>query len=172
MGDPDDAVIRRIRAEEVEVYRAFRLRALQDTPEAFGDSYALAIARPESFWHERVAQMATSLNSVLLVAVDGATDAWLGMTGCYRKRHGDDEATVVSVWVVPEARRRHLARRLLDEIVTWARSHGVRTLRLWVTSTNRRAQRLYLGAGFAPTGGTQPLPSDPTFEEIEMSRPI
>lgn len=171
-----EAVIRWIRQNEVEVYRAFRLRALADAPEAFGDSYALAIARPESFWQERVANTAAGIDTILMVASDAETDAWLGMTGCViqtpEENQGDGEALVVSVWVAPEARRRRVARRLLDAIIEWARTRDVRTLRLWVTETNQRARNLYTGAGFTPTGTTQPLPSNPTHTELEMSRSI
>jgi hypothetical protein len=44
----------------------------------------------------------------------------------------------------------------------------VRTLKLWVTETNHRARALYTGAGFAPTGQTQVLPSNPALSELEM----
>ena len=139
-GDRGEAVIRWIRADEVEVYRAFRLRALADTPDAFGDSYALAIARPPEFWHERVAQTAAGVDSVLMVAVDAATETWLGMTGCFVDDASDGVALVVSVWVAPEARRRRLARRLLDAVIEWARERKIGTLRLWVVDSNRARQ--------------------------------
>ena len=167
-----EAVIRRIRPDEVDVYRPFRLRALQDTPEAFGDSYALASARPPEFWHDRVSGMSAGIGTVLMVAADAATDSWLGMTGCYREDPTDEWALVVSVWVAPEVRRRRLARRLLDAVIEWARERGVRTLKLWVTASNHRAQSLYLGAGFTPSGNTQPLPSNPALQELEMVRDI
>jgi ribosomal protein S18 acetylase RimI-like enzyme len=166
------AVIRRIRSDEVDVYRAFRLRALADAPDAFGDSYALAIARPPDFWRQRVADTSAGVDSVLMVAADAATGTWLGMTGCYVDDPSDGSALVVSVWVAPEARRRRLARRLLDAVVEWAPERKVRTLRLWVTETNQAARALYLGAGFVPTGSTQPLPSNPTLQELEMAREI
>src|SRR4051812_9286922 len=109
-----EAVIRTIRPDEVEVYRAFRLRALADSPDAFSDSFALASARPSEFWHDRVAAMSAGVVSILVVAADAASDAWLGMTGCYVENPSDDQALVVSVWVAPEARRRRIARRILD----------------------------------------------------------
>jgi GNAT superfamily N-acetyltransferase len=165
-------VIRRIRSDEVDVYRAFRLRALADAPDAFGDSYALAIARPATFWRERVAQTSAGVDSVLMVAVDAATDIWLGMTGCFVEDPADDSAMVVSVWVAPEARRRQLARRLLDAVVAWARDRRIATLRLWVTESNLGARRLYERAGFVPSGATQPLPSNPAIPEIEMARDV
>ena len=105
-GGEGEVVVRRIRADEVEVYRAFRLRALADSPDAFSDSYAAALARAEGVWHERVAQTAAGITSVLMVAADATTDAWLGMTGCYVENPENGKALVVSVWVAPEARRR------------------------------------------------------------------
>jgi ribosomal protein S18 acetylase RimI-like enzyme len=166
------AVIRRIRTDEVEVYKAFRLRALQDSPDAFSDSYALAIARPPELWKERVEQTSAGVTTVLMVASDAESDAWLGMTGCYIENPGSGEALVVSVWVAPEARRQRLARRLLDGVVEWAQSRGVTRLTLWVTMTNHRARSLYDSAGFTPTGNTQVLPSNTSLHEMEMSRAI
>ena len=168
----DDVQIRWIRSDEVEVYRAFRLRALSDTPEAFGDSYALAIARPPEFWHQRVADTSAGLTSVLVVAVDAATDTWLGMTGSYIEEGAPETSEVVSVWVAPEARRRGVARRLLEAATEWAGSRGTSRQRLWVTATNQRAQNLYLGAAFTTTGTKKPLPSNPALEELEMVRPV
>ncbi len=168
----DEAVIRRIRPDEVEVYRTFRLRALADAPHAFSDSYALATARPPEFWHQRVANTSAGIESVLMVAVDAATDTWLGMTGCYVEDPTNGSALVVSVWVAPEARRRRLARRLVDAVVAWARERKTRTLRLWVVATNERAQRVYTAAGFTPTGVVRPLPSNPARQEVEMARAV
>jgi GNAT superfamily N-acetyltransferase len=165
-------VIRRIRPDEVEVYRAFRLRALADAPEAFADSYGLAVARPPAAWQQRVAQTSAGVDNVLMVASDAATDAWLGMTGCFVENQEDGVALVVSVWVAPEARRRGLARRLLDAVVAWARERQVGTLRLWVVESNLRARGLYEGAGFSPSGKVQPLPSNPGLQEIEMVRAV
>lgn len=168
----DDVVIRWIRADEVEVYRTFRLRALADTPEAFGDSYALAIERPPAFWHQRVADTAAGLTSVLVVAVDAASDTWLGMTGSYIQADAPETAEVISVWVAPEARRRGVARRLMEAAAEWAAARGTSRQRLWVTATNQRAQNLYLGVGYATTGTTQPLPSNPRLQELEMVRQV
>lgn len=168
----DDAVIRWIRSDEVETYRAFRLCALADAPDAFSDSHALAIARPPEFWHQRVASTSAGIESVLMVAADASTDTWLGMTGCYVEDPTNRSALVVSVWVAPEARQRRLARRLVDAVVEWARERKIRTLRLWVVATNERAQRVYTAAGFTPTGVVRPLPSNPALQEVEMARAV
>jgi GNAT superfamily N-acetyltransferase len=171
-GNDAGAVIRWIRPDEVDVYRAFRLRALADAPDAFGDSFALAIARPPEFWQERVATTSAGVNNVLMVAADAVTDTWLGMTGCLVEDPSGGSALVVSVWVAPEARRRRLARRLIDAVVEWAREREIEMLRLWVTETNLNARRLYEGAGFTPSGAVQPLPSNPALQEIQIVREV
>lgn len=169
-------VIRWVRPDEIAAYKAFRLRALADAPDAFSDTYAAALARPESAWVERVAENAAGIVSVMLVASDPATDAWLGMTGCFFEGDPPEndltQANVVSVWVAPEARRRGLARRLLEAASGWAKSRGGGRLRLWVTETNAEARALYLGAGFSPTGRRGHHPGRPELAEIEMVREI
>jgi GNAT superfamily N-acetyltransferase len=163
------AIVRWIRADEVATYRDFRLRALADAPDAFGEVLAEAQTRPIEAWEDRVRRTSAGVESVLLVAADPATDTWLGMTGCYLDEDDPSVAHVVSVWVAPVARRRGLAGRLVAGARTWAASRGVQTLRLWVTATNQDAQRVYLAAGFLPTGRTQPLPSNPARHEVEMA---
>jgi RimJ/RimL family protein N-acetyltransferase len=37
-----------------------------------------------------------------------------------------------------------------------------------VTEKNEPARRLYERCGFVPSGNRQPLPSDPSVEEIQM----
>jgi GNAT superfamily N-acetyltransferase len=164
-----EVVVRWIRADEVTAYRDFRLRALADAPDAFGEVLADAQTRPIEAWEDRVRRASAGVDSVLLVAADPATDAWLGMTGCYLDEDDPTVAHVVSVWVAPMARRRGLAGRMVAGARTWAASRGVRTLRLWVTATKLGAKRVYLAAGFVPTGRTQPLPSNPALQEVEMA---
>ena len=118
------------------------------------------------------ANTSAGVDTVLMVAADAATDSWLGMTGCFVEDPSDGQALVVSVWVAPEARRRRQARRLIDAVVEWAREREIGRLRLWVTESNLNARRLYEGAGFTPSGGTQPLPSNPALTEIEMVRAV
>ena len=167
--DGSHAIVRWVRPDEVATYRDFRLRALADAPDAFSEVLADAQTRPIEAWEDRVRRTSAGVESVLLVAADSATDAWLGMTGCYLDEDDAAVAHVVSVWVAPVARRRGLAGRLVAGARKWAASRGVRMLRLWVTATNLDAQRVYLAAGFIPTGQTQPLPSKPALHEVEMA---
>ncbi|KAB8446197.1 hypothetical protein FH972_025179 [Carpinus fangiana] len=64
----------------VELYRNFRLDALQADPDAFGSSYEEESQRPRQFWRDRLANP----KAVHFIARDAAqdvscADAWLGM---------------------------------------------------------------------------------------------
>ncbi len=165
-----EIVVRRIRPDEAAAYRAFRLRALADAPDAFGQTLEEAEAMPWSLWTERTARSAAGLDNVLLVAADDATDAWRGMTVCFLDDAKPDLAHVVAVWVAPEGRRRGLARILLDGVLDWARSRGARTAQLWVNETNQGALSLYLAAGFTPTGVATPLREGTAVNVLELER--
>ncbi|MGE3269502.1 MAG: GNAT family N-acetyltransferase [Chloroflexota bacterium] len=167
-------VIRRVRADEAAAFRAFRLRALADAPDAFSTSLAESQAMPDSYWEQRAERGAAGIETVTLVAADPVSDAWMGMTASFledgESEPGQIVALVVSVWVAPEARRRGLARRLLDTAADWAKSRGARALRLWVTETNHRARALYREAGLVETGVVRPLRSNPSLLELQLGR--
>lgn len=161
-------VIRRARADEAAAFRALRLRALADAPEAFGTTLAEAEAMPARYWERRVSDGAAGVMGVMMVAVDAATGAWCGMTVGYRDEADATVGHVVSVWVAPEARRSGAARLLLVAVHDWARACGVRKMRLAVTESNVPARRLYERAGYRSTGTAQPMSGHPGLHEIDM----
>lgn len=173
MNTPDHGVIvRRTRPDEAAEFKAIRLRALADTPDAFGQTLAHAEAMSWDLWMHRVTRGAAGEESLLLVAIDAESGAWLGMTGSYFEEHEPLIAHVVSVWVATEARRRGVGRKLQAAAREWAVSRGARGQRLWVTDTNDAARTLYLTEGFTLTGATQPHPAKPHLSELEMVRPL
>ena len=173
MTTPDHGIlVRRTRPDEAATFKAFRLRALADTPDAFATTTAQAEAMPWERWVHRVTRGAIGEEALLLVAVDADTNAWLGMTGSYFKDDAPHTAHIVSVWTAPEARRRGVARLLQEAARSWAASRGAREQRLWVTNTNDAARLLYEAEGFALTGTTQPHPANPHLSELEMVRPL
>jgi ribosomal protein S18 acetylase RimI-like enzyme len=76
------------------------------------------------------------------------------------------------MWTAPTHRRRGVASLLVNEVISWARLRGARTLLLMVTSSNDPAISFYQRLGFTRTGRTEPYPHDPALIEYEMSRPI
>lgn len=61
-----------------------------------------------------------------------------------------DEAEIANLAVVPTARRRGVARALLEEIVAEAREARIARLFLEVRESNAAARALYASMGFAP----------------------
>lgn len=68
------------------------------------------------------------------------------------ERLSDGESHVTNVAVDPRAWRQGIGRRLMIELLKAARARGCRSMSLEVRDTNRRAQELYRGLGFAPAG--------------------
>jgi ribosomal-protein-alanine N-acetyltransferase len=62
------------------------------------------------------------------------------------------EVEILSIGVAPGARRRGLARRLIESLAELARRRGAREVHLEVAEDNRAARQLYAQAGFEPVG--------------------
>jgi GNAT superfamily N-acetyltransferase len=148
--------------------RSIRLRALQDAPDAFGATYEQASAYADDAWAKQVTELPT------FVAVDNERD--VAMVRCALDRHRPDTAFLISMWVAPEVRRRHVGGTLVDLVVAWARSNGVSRLLLDVADLNLPAVTLYAAKGFEPNGnvGTLPPPRDHIREhqrELKVGTP-
>lgn len=149
-----------------EALRDVRLAALQDTPDAFGSTYAEQAKFTEEDWQRRIAG-----DSTFLAFLDGDDSEPVGLSGGYR----DDDGTyhLISMWVHSRGRGHGVGQALIDAVADWARAQSeAETLYLWVTEDNEHARRLYERCGFVPTGQRQPLPSNPALEEISMSRKL
>lgn len=170
-------MIRRITLHDLECYREVRLRALQDSPSAFGSTYQAERDRPRELWLERVVASASGSQRAMFLAFDGDGDgdgegaACVGLVGCVEDDLGADKQ-VVSMWVAPTHRGNGVAAPLLEAALQWARQVGARRVGLWVTRDNDRARRFYERAGFTVTGDVQPLPSDPCKDELRMVRDL
>jgi ribosomal protein S18 acetylase RimI-like enzyme len=146
-----------------------RLIALQDTPSAFGSTYARESQRSDEDWLQRATGW-NSDRSVFYIAMDQGAPC--GMIGSTFDEHAPRRAWVVSMWVAPTHRRSGLGTRLIDEVQRWAQSLAVCELLLHVTSNNLRAQGLYEKCGFIRTGITRPYENDPALFEYEMIKAI
>jgi GNAT superfamily N-acetyltransferase len=162
------ADVRRIRADEGPHLRAIRLRALADSPSAFGSTLAREQAFSDDVWQERATGSAAGEDRVTFVAEDA--DRWIGMATGLVDAGG--RLDLVGMFVDPAARRQRLGAALVEAVAAWARGRGAVQIHLWVTTTNEPALRLYRGLGFRPTGRTQPLDHTPALQEIEMVRDL
>jgi ribosomal protein S18 acetylase RimI-like enzyme len=156
--------VRQLRRDETDLLRDIRLRALQDTPWAYGSTYARELA----YTPERWAWFAAQEDSVMYVAIDG--DTGVGMAGGFVPEPGT--VMLWGMWVAADARRHGLGRALVKAVVGWAASSCADRVRLQVTDDERMAPAaaLYRALGFTPTGEREPLASDPALVTIILSR--
>jgi ribosomal protein S18 acetylase RimI-like enzyme len=159
-------LIRRIRPQDAEAWRAVRLRALLDAPDAFGSTYDETVTRPAEEWTSSAARKTAGPAETLLLAFRGGQV--VGLAGGFTAPEHPHERILISMWVDPALRGSGLARRLVHRICDWSTAAGANAVRLWVTETNDRARALYEACGFTPTGQREPLPSKPSLDEIEM----
>lgn len=147
--DTDAAVdVRLVGPEAWALWRDARLRALADSPTAFGSTYEREAAFSEALWRERLA----SKDGVsVLGTADGSAVA---MGGTFVP--GDGWCHLFGMWVDPAWRGRGLSLRVLDLLTTWAADRDL-PVSLHVTVGNLVARAVYERRGFVATGETCPL---------------
>ena len=125
----------------------FRLRraALLDLPFAF-------LASPEDDLASSQDAAAQLLKQAPGSVVFGAfTERLVGMLGLYRAgpAKAAHKGNIWGMFVLPQWRRQGLAKRLLEAVITHARTiEGIVSVRLSVSESAFAARRLYEGAGF------------------------
>ncbi|VXB49153.1 GNAT family N-acetyltransferase [Massilia sp. 9I] len=161
-----EMLVRRLGPEEGAAYRAVRLRALEDAPDAFSATLQEALARPLEEWDARLAQAAVSgIDCPLGAERDGELvgQAWA-------KVDADDPDTVnlYQMWVAPKCRGQGVAGALLAAAIDWARARGARTVGLGVNCANPPAIALYERVGFRILGEAYPMAGAPGRMEYAM----
>jgi len=164
-----DLTIRSFQPSEWPLYRALRLRALRESPDAFSTLHAEAAARPDSSWRERMASMSSQHDLPLVAEVSGSP---AGIVWAHIDPSAPDAAQLYQMWVAPECRGRGVGRALLDTAIEWATTEGARSMALGVTVGNSPARRLYEAAGFVPVGAPEPLRANSDLEVQTMQRPL
>ena len=159
--------IRVVQDEEWERARDLRLRALADAPEAFARSLEEEERVTESAWREWIAP--TDSGVWFVEATDD--DEFVGMSvGALDE--SSRTAYLFGMWVEPERRRFGIGKSLVETVIEWGRARGAVRIELEVNELARPAVALYQACGFAPTGQSRPLPSDPSATALEMARKI
>ncbi|HJZ84506.1 MAG TPA: GNAT family N-acetyltransferase [Polyangia bacterium] len=147
-------LIRRIRPDDVALARALRLRALASDPSSFSSTYEAEIVREDSFWAHSAQNHAESRDCAIFLAFHDQDPVGLVRGG--RDPSRPDIFFIHSMWVTREARRRGVARALLEAVETWIASRGGRECELAVTDAALAARRLYERSGYAADGPWEP----------------
>ena len=147
--------LRRLGADEWDRYRDLRLRALADSPEAFGSTLDAEGQHSDEHWAARLSSAATSQWNLPLVAEHG--DELVGLVWGRIDASIPDTAHVFQMWVAPGSRGVGIGTMLLERVVHWARESKAQRVLLNVTCGDTSAWRLYSRAGFKPVGAPEPL---------------
>ena len=169
-------LVRETVIDDWQALRDIRLEALRDAPSAFGSSYEREAAFGEPDWLRRIARGGNFLAFIPEVrasevrASEVRASEPAGLIGGYPETA--DIVELVSMYVRPKARGRGVGEALVAAVFAWAQARDAKTVHLWVTESNDPARALYERCGFSLTGERQPLPSDPSLDEIAMARPL
>lgn len=146
----DGLRIHRLTANEWALWRQVRLRALAESPEAFGSKLAdwQGAGDTEERWRERFDHV--EFNAVALHQAQP-----VGAVG--GMRHDDGRLELVSMWVAPECRGEGIGTVLIDAVLDWATQSSATDLLLAVRRGNLPAIALYERTGFVVSG---PNPHD------------
>ncbi len=144
-------VIRPAQEEDAGNYRALRLEALQNNPTAFSADYDTALARPMSYWSERLKHTTDDapLTYFAVHAQQLIGTATIVRGNSPKTKHGGD---LVGMYVQADWRGLGIADALVTACVDWARSQGILLVKLAVVTTNTRAIRAYARFGFTIYG--------------------
>jgi len=136
-----DNRITAVTEEDWSLFKAVRLAALSDSPEAFGLTYAEAAQFSEQQWRERASGQR---NQHYFMALN--TQQPIGLIGAWFPPDG--EFTLIAMWVAPDFRGKGIADRLVDEVKHSAVIKGYSQVTLTVYRSNTRAADFYLRQGF------------------------
>jgi GNAT superfamily N-acetyltransferase len=159
-------VIRRLRPDEAALFKDLRLRALEDSPTSFAETFTEVAAQSPEYWDKLTASVTKPDGQVMFVAEEDGRAVGL-VFGLFDR---DDRTLghLGGMWVEPAWRGRGIGRALVGAVIGWARERKLRALALWVTEGNRGAIDLYAAHGFAATGEEDVLSSDPSFRVSRM----
>lgn len=158
-------IIRTLHPDDSAVYRDLRLRALTDSPAAFGSIFEEEYQRPNDAWVARLAEPAKNYHQQswpFMAEVDGIP---VGLAWAKLDVPPTTTANLYHVWVTPEARGLGVGAALLNAAITWARERRATALHLDVTVGDSAAARLYRRSGFVDIGAPKPMVGRDTFEQ-------
>ena len=142
--------IRTLTEHNATDFRSIRLRALQESPEAFASSYEDSKDEPLSTFAERIHPRTDFPERFVLGAFDQAGQL-VGNAGLVRERGRkmQHKAMVWGMYVAPKMRSQGIGKMLMQNLIELSTTiSGLEQLYLGVVTTNRAARQLYLLLGF------------------------
>ncbi len=137
---------RRLNPGEGPLYRAVRLEALRESPEAFSSRYEDAVARSDQSWADQADSSATGSDRAAFITFENQP---VGLAALYRDGNAPDVGELIQMWIAPDVRGGSVATDLLLEVFQWAGSNRFALVKAEVMKGNARALRFYEKFGFS-----------------------
>jgi len=128
---------------EWQEYRAIRLAALQDAPDAFASTFGEESQLDEATWR------AAMVRAHRLLALQGSTA--VGVVSVGPVADEEEASDVFGLWVAPEVRNTGVAWQLVEAAAQQAVRDGSSRLYYWVSTENGRAVAFATNFGFRVT---------------------
>jgi len=165
--------IRLVQPEEALSLQAIRLRALAEAPWAFGSTLAEEKELPLAHW-QTVAKQSQQSPFWLAWHNEVSTTNPVGIIGVIypdpNVAHAN-QPKLISLWVAPEARRKHIGQALVQAAEHWASKLPCNKMGLWVSDENPKAMPFYHSLGYEVTGVSRPKRNSGAML-IEMSKSL
>lgn len=133
-----------------ETFKSVRLRALSDTPDAFGSTLEKELGYTKDDWRKRLER--TDCSTFIAVSKENKPIGLI-TAGPY-----DEVGGLFAMWVDPSVRNKGVGGGLVDAVILWAKENDFGQLLLDVADDNLSAIQLYKSKGFSRTGVTGTLP--------------
>jgi ribosomal protein S18 acetylase RimI-like enzyme len=166
--------IRPIMESDLAAFKALRLEALRECPEAFGSDCDESSRQPESYWLDHIHTSIEGEQQRIFLA-DADEHGLAGMLGVYRSRgvKNHHAANIWGVYIRPEFRGQRLCEKLMHEALAWCAAKELRIVRLSAT-TSAAAIRCYARCGFRVYGVSpeEIRVGDTYYDELMMWRSV
>lgn len=166
--------VRVLTDDDWELYKRFRLAALQESPDAFAADYETEQAYDDAQWHDRMARASR------LVAELGREQVGVASVRAQAPREGTDDmmAEFFGMWVAPDHRKQGVGFELVRSASAIARSMDCRHLSYWVGTDNAPGVAFASSYGFRVTDTRRPMvargeePEEDAEDEMMMILPL
>lgn len=163
MTTTEDIQVRRAAVGDESTLRDLRLRAMRESPAAFGSTYESELARTTADWQRWLSPGVTFLLESRGVPA--------GLVAAARDLTESTVINLMAMWLDPSLRGTGSAERLVAAVTVWAAEEHADVIRLDVMKTNERAQRFYRRCGFTTIGQASVVENDGR-PQIRMERAV
>ncbi|MBK7721247.1 MAG: GNAT family N-acetyltransferase [Austwickia sp.] len=147
-----EITVRALEPTEWEKYKACRLTALQEAPDAFAADYDTEAAYEEALWLERMGRATRVIAETAKVKEAAGIVSLRPDEAIY-----ENALEAFGLWVAPDERGTGVATALMEFATAYAADAGHGSLIYWVGTDNGRAVAFASSFGFRPTEYRRPM---------------